>query len=109
MSERVSNNDTLYTDNATTPMGTLSPPLPFSSDPALNQYWEEEEEEQALLHTTFSDDIEALQLVQEEENKRKTKAGIVIQHRSWKTAEVFRSEAEYLQGNTSVKTPIYNR
>jgi chromosome transmission fidelity protein 18 len=76
-------------------MDTLPSSFPFTSDPALNEDWEGT----ILPNNTFSDDIEAIQLVEEEEKRRKTKAGVVIQHRSWKTAEIFRSEADFPEGN----------
>lgn len=41
---------------------------------------------------TFSDDLEALHEQEIELTLEKTKQGIVIQHRQWNIAEVFRSD-----------------
>ena len=42
--------------------------------------------------TTYSDDLAALGAVEEESKRAKVATREVVQHRSWKTAEVFRSE-----------------
>lgn len=42
--------------------------------------------------TSFSDDLEALHATEIEYKRAKTAAGIVIQHRSWKTKDVFHSD-----------------
>lgn len=71
-----------------------SPSLPFTSDPALHD-WEEDLKTVVLRSSTYSDDLEALHLVQQETIARKTKAGEVIQHRAWALGDTFRSEADY--------------
>jgi chromosome transmission fidelity protein 18 len=65
---------------------------PASFDPAIYLHSEQQSD-------TFSDELQAQHLVTQEDKKRKTKAGIVIQYRSWKTAEAFRSEEDYQEGN----------
>jgi chromosome transmission fidelity protein 18 len=80
-----------------------SPSLPFTSDPALYEDWEEEVRIAPVVlpsSSTYSDDLEALHLVQEETIARKNKEGVVIQHRAWPLAEVFRSEADHIEGAT---------
>ncbi|KAG0649130.1 Chromosome transmission fidelity 18 [Hyphodiscus hymeniophilus] len=72
-----------------------SPSIPFTSDPALFDDWEEHSDPLTLPSSAHSDDIEALHLVAEEALARKTKEGVVIQHRAWPLREAFRSEAEY--------------
>lgn len=44
--------------------------------------------------TSFSDDLAALHDVEAESKRVKSHEGIVVQHRSWSTQEVFRSEPE---------------
>jgi chromosome transmission fidelity protein 18 len=79
-------------------MGSISSPvLPFTSDPALND-WEGEFDPEILPSSTNSDDFEALHLVQQETIARKNKAGEVIQHRAWQVGEAFRSEADHIEG-----------
>lgn len=75
-----------------------SPALAFISDPAFRCDWEGEGYPINPPSSTYSDDIEAFRVVQEEETARKNKAGVVIQHRAWKTGEVFRSEADHPEG-----------
>ena len=77
---------------------TSSPSLPFTSDPALLDDWEEQLNPLILPSSNNSDDFEALHLVHEETIARKNKEGVVIQHRAWPLGEAFRSEADYLQG-----------
>ncbi|KAF4635880.1 hypothetical protein G7Y89_g2206 [Cudoniella acicularis] len=72
-----------------------SPCLPFTSDPALHDDWEEDFDPSILPSSTNSDEIEALHLIQEENIQRKNKAGVVIQHRAWQLGEAFRSDADY--------------
>jgi chromosome transmission fidelity protein 18 len=80
---------------------TSSPSLPPTSDPALHDDWEEHTNPLILPSTTYSDDLEALHLVQQETIARKNKEGEVIQHRAWGLADVFRSEADHLEGMLS--------
>jgi chromosome transmission fidelity protein 18 len=77
---------------------TLSPSLPPTSDPALYDDWEEHTNAIILPSSTYSADLEALHLVQQETIARKNKEGEVIQHRAWGLADVFRSEADHLEG-----------
>jgi hypothetical protein len=75
-----------------------SPSLPFTSDPALCDDWEEQLNLLILPSSTNSDDFEALHLVQEESTARKNKEGVVIQHRAWPLGEAFRSETDFPAG-----------
>lgn len=78
-----------------------SPSLPFTSDPALYNDWEELEPLEPSLtipSSTNSEDFEALHSVQQETIAKKNQAGIVIQHRAWPLGEAFRSEADYFLG-----------
>ncbi|PQE31376.1 Chromosome transmission fidelity 18 protein [Rutstroemia sp. NJR-2017a WRK4] len=75
------------------------PNLPPDSDPALLDF-EEQLDHHILPTSTKSDEVEALYLVQEETRAKKNKDGEVIQHRAWKLAEAFRSEADYIHGRT---------
>lgn len=86
-------------------MDTSSPSLPFTSDPALFNDWEEEQINPVVLSTSNpnSDDFEAWHLVQQETIARKNKAGEVIQHRAWPLTEVFRSEADYAEGSIKLQ------
>lgn len=72
-------------------MSSYSPGIPSSFDPALLL------SEHDLLHdppASFSDDLEALQQCIDETIAKKTREGIVIQHRAWTVAEAFRSEGD---------------
>ena len=67
-----------------------------SFDPAIALHSEPD-----LIHlpsASDSDDLEALHLLQEEAIASRTRQGIVIQHRAWCTADVFRSEEDYPLG-----------
>ena len=66
-------------------------------DPAIHLH-----SEPNLPHEFSSDPdaLEALHLLQEEAIAEKTKQGIVIQHRLGATADVFRSEEDYVLGTT---------
>ncbi|KAH1600581.1 hypothetical protein KXX44_004605 [Aspergillus fumigatus] len=66
---------------------TSSPPLiPPSFDPAIQLH----SEEQNPLSETFSDDLEALNLLRLENIRNK----VVIQHRAWNLSDVFRSDED---------------
>src|ERR1035441_5220147 len=81
------------------PTSSPSPPsLPPTSDPALYDDWEEHTNPLILPSSTFSDAVEAIHLVQQETIARKNKEGEVIQHRAWGLGDVFRSEADHLDG-----------
>jgi chromosome transmission fidelity protein 18 len=62
-----------------------------SFDPALFLHSEPDLAPAAL----FSDDLAAIQLQIQETTTEKNREGIVIQHRAWKTNEVFRSEEDH--------------
>jgi chromosome transmission fidelity protein 18 len=73
-----------------------------SFDPALLSDLECPSEAHASI--SFSDDVTALEQCQAEEKARKTKLGIVIQHRAWNITDVFRSEADYLIGTANAQS-----
>lgn len=81
-------------------MSSYSPGFPSSFDPALLDL--EHDFLPPAEIQTFSDDIEALQLCIAEDIARKTSEGIVIQHRAWNVADVFRSEGDYPIGTLNV-------
>jgi hypothetical protein len=79
--------------------------LPPFSDPALLDHWEEADPTTKIavpVSSTFSDDLEAIHLVQEETTTQNNKEGKVIQHRAWSLAEVFRSDLDYPLGAKSI-------
>ncbi|KAK3711319.1 Chromosome transmission fidelity protein 18 [Vermiconidia calcicola] len=57
--------------------------------------------------TTFSDEIDAMNNVEAESKRIKTTQGIVVQHRSWSTQEIFRSEPHEMT-SSQVMEPISN-
>jgi len=75
---------------------TTSPPTapPSSFDPALHLHSEEDFPDQQLTSESFSDDIEALQLVREDNIRNK----VVIQHRAWNLSDVFLSDEDIRPG-----------
>lgn len=79
-------------------MSSYSAGIPSSFDPALlcSEY---ELLQDAPPSLSYSDDIDALQQCITEDTARKTKEGVVIQHRAWKLTEAFRSEGELTLGN----------
>jgi hypothetical protein len=83
-------------------MSSYSPGIPSSFDPAL-LYSELEIQhiQNTPLSASFSDDIEALQQCITEDTAKKTSEGIVIQHRAWNIAEIFRSEGEATIGTAT--------
>jgi chromosome transmission fidelity protein 18 len=83
-------------------MSSYSPGIPSSFDPAL-LYSELELErlQNAPPSTSFSDDIEALQQCITEDTTKKNSEGVVIQHRAWNIADVFRSEGEATLGTAT--------
>lgn len=82
-------------------MSSYSPDIPTSFDPAL--FLSEFDHPQDVPpSTSLSDDFDALQQCITEDKAKKTNEGVVIQHRAWKIAEVFRSEGEGLLGTASV-------
>lgn len=76
-----------------------SPSLPSSFDPALEDHWEDHANPIIPPSSTYSDDFEAFHLIRQETTAAKTKEGVVIQHRAWPLAEVFRSEDDRVDGN----------
>lgn len=72
--------------------------IPLTSDPALCDDWDLGHERTPVPPSnSHSDDLEALHLLHEETIAQKTKDGIVIQYRAWKTDEVFRSDTDHQQ------------
>lgn len=80
-----------------------SPFLPTTSDPPAYDDWELDNYSTgvSLPSSTHSDELEALQLLQEETTAFKTQRRQVIQHRSWKLEEVFLSDQDYPLGSNS--------
>jgi hypothetical protein len=73
---------------------TSSPSLPSAFDPDLEDVWDERLNPVIIPSSTNSDDFEALHLLHKETIARKTKEGVVIQHRAWPLEEAFRSEGD---------------
>lgn len=71
-----------------------------SFDPAIHLHSEvnEFEDPVALPSCSNSDDLDALHLQHQETVALKNQLGIVIQHRAWKIADVFRSEEDRFCG-----------
>jgi chromosome transmission fidelity protein 18 len=84
-------------------MSSYSQDVPSSFDLAL-LHSELQELPEDLPSTSYSDDIDALQQCITEDIAEKTSKGVVIQHRAWTLAEVFRSEGELSIGTASVAT-----
>ncbi|KAF2713380.1 hypothetical protein K504DRAFT_398522 [Pleomassaria siparia CBS 279.74] len=72
-------------------MSNYSPGIPSSFDPAIFLHSEADFPQDAPT----SDDFDALQQCVAEDKARKIKDRVVIQHRAWNFAEVFRSEEDY--------------
>ena len=83
-------------------MSSYSPGIPTSFDPAL-LLPEHEFLHNAPASLSHSDELEALQLCIDENVAKKTKQGIVIQHRAWTIAETFRSEGEISIGTAYIR------
>jgi len=84
-------------------MSNYSPGIPSSFDPAL-LYSELDHPQNAPLPVSFSDDLDALQQCITEDRAKKTSKGVVIQHRAWNIADVFRSEGDVSIGTASAHT-----
>ena len=69
---------------------------PSSFDPAIHLH--SEPGDLQLPTPSNSDDLEALNYVHTEAIAKKNELGVVIQHRAWKLADVFRSEDDYHSG-----------
>lgn len=87
-------------------MSSYSPGIPTSFDPALLN------SELEFLHDappscSYSDQIDAVQQCIVDERAKKNREGIVIQHRAWKIADVFRSEGEDSFGKSSLTMRDY--
>ena len=78
-------------------MSSYSAGIPSSFDPAL-LYSEYDRPQNAPNSTSHSDDIEALQACIEEDKNKKNSQGVVIQHRAWNLADIFRCEGEHSFG-----------
>lgn len=78
-------------------MSSYSNGIPTSFDPAL-LYSEYDHPQDAPNSHFHSDEFEALQACVAEDRIKKNQQGVVIQHRAWNTADIFRSEAEHLIG-----------
>lgn len=74
-------------------MSSYSAGIPSSFDPAL-LFSEYDRPLNAPDPISHSDDIEALQACIEEDKTKKNQQGVVIQHRAWNLADIFRSEGE---------------
>lgn len=88
-------------------MDITSPsPIASSFDPALHLHSEVNEIEGpvTLPSCSNSDDLDALHLQHQETVALKNKLGVVIQHRAWKIADVFRSEEDRFYGVSSMPT-----
>lgn len=82
---------------------TSSPHEPTSDDLAAI-YGTSDAPSTSTAPTDFSDDLDALNELEAESRRAKTAAGDPIQHRTWKTSDVFRSEP--LQpGSSPVQMP----
>jgi len=76
------------------PVSSHSPDIPPSFDPALFHSELEFLHDPPPAFPSYSDQIEALQQCIADDTAKKTRQGIVIQHRAWAVADVFRSEGE---------------
>ncbi|KAF2261326.1 hypothetical protein CC78DRAFT_470605 [Lojkania enalia] len=76
-------------------MSDYSPHIDTSFDPAIHLHSELAVQSDSHASLSYSDELEALQQCIEETRALKNRAGVVIQHRAWRTADVFRSEEEY--------------
>jgi chromosome transmission fidelity protein 18 len=81
-------------------MSSYSPGIPTSFDPALLNS-EFEFHDNAPASPSYSDELDALQQCIAEDTVKKNSAGVVIQHRAWNVADIFRSEGEGPAGTTS--------
>ncbi|KAF1835921.1 chromosome transmission fidelity protein 18 [Decorospora gaudefroyi] len=74
-------------------MSSYSPGIPTSFDPAL-LHSELEFPDDAPASVSHSDELAAWHECVAEDTDKKKRAGVVIQHRAWNVAAVFRSEGE---------------
>jgi hypothetical protein len=82
-------------------MNDSSPQIPTSFDPALFLHSEAEPPIGTLTSFAHSDELDALQQCVVDNRTQQTQQGVVIQHRSWRTTEAFRSEDDYPIGTTT--------
>lgn len=87
-------------------MSSYSTGIPTSFDPAL-LYSDYDHIQNASASFSHSDEIEALQACIAEDIVKKNDQGIVIRHRAWNTADVFRSEGEQYIGTASCERCCY--
>lgn len=78
-------------------MSSYSAGIPSSFDPAL-LYSEYDHPTNVPSSISHSEDLEALQTCIDEDISKKSKEGVVIQHRAWNLVDVFRSEGEHNLG-----------
>lgn len=83
-------------------MSEYSPQIPTPFDPAIYLHSELDLLQDAPASLSHSDELEALQQCIADDKAQKTNLGVVIQHRAWRTTEVFRSE-DYLIGISSLQ------
>lgn len=83
------------------PMSSYSSGINSSFDPAL--LFSEHDFIQPSAPQSYSDDIAALQECADETIARKTRDGIVIQHRAWPAADAFRSEGDFSIGTRCLR------
>jgi len=77
-----------------------SPALPVLSDPALlDHLYDLSQYPVTLPSSTYSDELEAIRLTNQERIAQKNKEGQVIQHRTWNLSEAFRSDSDWIQGS----------
>ena len=74
-----------------------------SSDELAGLFGSSDQQYHSEINTTsFSDDLEALQAEEVESKRIKTQEGIVVQHRSWSTQEVFRNEPQEVSSSQNM-------
>ncbi len=78
--------------------------IPFTSDPALLEDWKTTATNTPNVPPDSTSDLEALHLLEAETTAKKTANRVVIQHRSWKVEDVFRSDIDH-----QVDTPLRPR
>lgn len=78
-------------------MSSYSAGIPSSFDPAL-LFSEYDQAQNVPNSPSHSDDLAALQACIAEDRTKKNKDGVVIQHRAWNLADIFRSEGEIHSG-----------
>lgn len=82
-------------------MSSYSPGIPTSFDPAL-LYSELEFLQDPPASHSHSDELDALQQCIAQDRAKKNSEGVVIQHRAWNVADIFRSEGDHSIGTADV-------